>query len=286
MGVHSGLMFQIHRHEPDFPCLLNEIKDPPRLLYYQGDLSCLDGPCLAMVGTRRASPQGLALTRDWARKLSRAGLTIVSGLAYGIDAAAHEGALEADGRTVAVLAHGLADIQPRGNLGLAERILEKGGLILSEHNGEGPLYANDYLVRNRIIAGLCAATLIVEAPFKSGAMNTAKHAVENGRTVFCVPGRLSDEVSQGCLKLLQDGAGLALCVKDLLDDFGLKETNLHPPDALEAMILARLRQARCSAPELALALQNCGAGVHEKIYNMELSGRIRKGLDGRYSPES
>ncbi len=279
-------MFQIHSHESDFPRLLREIKDPPRLLYYQGDLSCLEGPCLAMVGTRRASPQGLALTRDWARKLSLAGLTIVSGLAYGIDAAAHEGALEGSGRTIAVLAHGLHDIQPHGNLHLAERILAAGGLILSEHNGEGPLFATDYLVRNRIIAGLCEAILIVEAPFKSGAMNTAKHAVENSRTVFCVPGRLSDDVSQGCLKLLQDGAGLALCVKDLLDDFGLKETDLHPPDALEVMILDRLKKGRCSAPELAETFQGCDAGVHEKIYNMELSGRIRKGLDGRYSPGS
>jgi DNA processing protein len=133
---------------------------------------------------------------------------------YGIDKAAHEGALNGPGGTVAVLAQGLPDIQPAAHRDLARRIIANGGLLLSEYAAGVQTYKSDYLVRNRIIAGLCKATLVVEAPFKSGAINTAKHAYDNGREVLCVPGRIGDEVCEGTNALLQRGAHVALNPKD------------------------------------------------------------------------
>lgn len=284
-------MFILDFYESDFPRMLREIKDPPRRLYYQGDLSCIERPCVAIVGTRHATPRGLALAHHWAKIMGERGLTVVSGLAYGIDTAAHEGALAGGGATVAVLAHGIEDIEPKGNLKLAERIVDSGGLVLSEHNGEGRVFAKDYLVRNRIIAGLCASTVVIEAPYKSGALNTASHANENGRNVWCVPGRITDEASQGCLKRIQDGgAGLALRIEDILEQYDFEfpkisgvGRKLQLADSLSEQIQSRLHEQRATIHDLTAEFGDQHSNLLRTLFELELSGQIVKGLDGFYS---
>ena len=282
--MHAEAMFTLDFYESDFPSLLKEIKDPPHRLYYQGDLTCLDRPCVAVVGTRHATPRGLSLARTWAKTMSEVGLTIVSGLAYGIDAAAHEGALEAGGPTVAVLAHGIEDVQPRGNLDLARRIVDGGGLILSEHCGEGRVFARDYLVRNRIIAGLCQGTLVVEAPYQSGALNTATHANDYGRDVWCVPGRITDVASQGCLKRLREGgASMVLNVEDILECYGITLKKMPLGGSLSFRVIEYLRRRRCAEHAVADELNIERGQLMKLLFSLEISGKISKGPDGLYS---
>lgn len=205
-----------------YPALLKEIFDSPPVLYYRGDLEILEAPCLAMVGTRGPSPYGERVAFSFAQKLAQRGVTIVSGLAYGIDAEAHKGALKGEGKTVAVLAQPLDELQPTSHRWLAESIVQKGGLLLSEYAPGVQTYKSDYLVRNRLIAGLCKATLVVEAGFRSGALNTANHALEMGREVLCVPGRIGDPASEGCLtRLRKGGAGIVTRLEDVLEALGL-----------------------------------------------------------------
>lgn len=212
----------LHKSDARYPSLLKEIFDPPSVLYYRGALEALEAPCLAVVGTRQPSPYGERIAFSFAQKLAQRGVTIVSGLAYGIDAEAHKGALKGEGRTVAVLAQPLDELQPTAHRWLAESIVEKGGLLLSEYASGKQTYKSDYLVRNRLIAGLSKAVLVVEAGFRSGALNTAKHALEMSREVLCVPGRIGDPASEGCLIRLRRGeAGIVTRLEDVLEALNL-----------------------------------------------------------------
>lgn len=203
--------------EPGFPRLLRHVPDPPLALWVWGRLLPEDAFGLAVVGSRRASPYGLAAARRLSRDLARRGLTIVSGLARGIDAQAHRGALEAGGRTVAVLGSGLGNLYPREHRKLAEAIAENGAVVSELDLDEPPRGAN-FPRRNRIITGSTLGTLVVEATLKSGSLVSAHLALDQNREVFCVPGPIGVETSLGVHDLIRAGARLVASAEDLLDD--------------------------------------------------------------------
>ncbi|MGI8655044.1 MAG: DNA-processing protein DprA [Pyrinomonadaceae bacterium] len=193
-----------------YPSLLREINDPPLTLYVKGAWAeCLDAPCVAVVGSRRCSTYGLNAASMLARDLAKHGVTIVSGLARGIDAAAHRGALEAGGRTVAVIGTGIDEIYPRDHKKLAAEIIEKGGAIISEFPLETPPVPQNFPYRNRVISGLSLGVLLVEAAENSGSLITARMAIEQNREVFAVPGNITSRVSFGTNYLIK-GAGAKL----------------------------------------------------------------------------
>jgi len=205
--------------EPDYPRMLSEIHDPPGLLYTRGSIAPQDSLAVGIVGTRHATEYGRRQSQRLAASLSRAGLTIVSGLARGIDAAAHRGALEAGGRTLAVLGGGVLNVYPKDHCQLAEEVVAN-GLLLSESPPRFAPISGSFPQRNRIISGLSLGVIIVEAAERSGALITARHAMEQGREVFAVPGPIDSRVSRGCHRLLRDGARLVETADDVLEELG------------------------------------------------------------------
>ncbi len=205
--------------ESEFPRLLRELPDPPMLLYIRGELRSHDGLAVAIVGTRGASQYGRSQAERFARGLARAGLTIISGLARGIDAAAHSGALEAEGRTIAVLSSGVAEVYPPQNAELGERIASHGALISEMPPGSKPKKGM-FPQRNRLISGLGLGTLVIEAAERSGALITARLAGEQGREVFALPGLVSTPNARGCHLLIRDGAHLVQDPEDVLEELG------------------------------------------------------------------
>lgn len=200
---------------PEYPALLQEITDPPLALTLRGHLA-REELALAVVGSRRATRYGLDVTRRLVSRLARLGFTIVSGLARGIDAAAHRAALSAGGRTIAVLGSGLENIYPREHEGLAEEILERGAVI-SEFEPDAAPLARHFPRRNRIVTGLCWGTLVIEAASKSGSLISARHALEQDREVFAVPAAVGGANAEGVFELLRDGARLTARVEDITD---------------------------------------------------------------------
>lgn len=218
-----------HAH---YPLQLAEITSPPVLLYIQGDFSVLSDPQIAMVGSRNPSHTGLELSAEFAGALSQSGLVITSGLALGIDTASHHGALNASGKTIAVLGSGLQCIYPKKNAALAEKIIAQGCLI-SEFPLHAPPSPQHFPQRNRIISGLSFGTLVVEAAIKSGSLITAHFALEQGRDVFAIPGSIRNPMATGCLALIQQGAKCVTCVEDILEEinyprpFFRSENSIH-----------------------------------------------------------
>lgn len=205
---------------PHYPNLLKEIPDPPIILYAKGHLSALKKNQIAMVGSRNPSIIGTENARRFARELAKHGLTIVSGLALGIDAQAHLGCLDVQGQTIAVLGTGIDCIYPRRHASLAQKITEN-GLICSEFPLKSPPIAGHFPRRNRIISGLSLCTLVVEAAIHSGSLITARMAVEQNRDVLAIPGSIHNPLSRGCNHLLQQGAKLVASVQDVLNELGL-----------------------------------------------------------------
>lgn len=201
--------------DPAYPALLRQIADPPVLLYCKGRTEVLAGAAVAIVGSRNATAQGVANARAFARALGEAGITVVSGMALGIDAAAHEGALGSPGSTVAVVGTGADRIYPRRNDALARRLADEGCLLSEYPLGMGPLSAN-FPKRNRLISGLCSGVLVIEAAAASGSLITAHVAIEQGRDVYALPGSIHAPLAKGCHKLIKEGAALVDCIEDLL----------------------------------------------------------------------
>ncbi len=205
--------------EEKFPRGLREIYDPPGVLYIRGEILPRDALAIAIVGTRHATRYGLRQAERLGSGLARAGLTIVSGLARGIDAAAHRGAIRADGRTLAVLGGGLLRLYPPEHRKLAEDVAQHGALI-SEHPPRVQPSSGMFPQRNRLVTGLCLGVVVVEAAERSGALISAEHAMEQGREVFAVPGSIDSHVSRGCHRLLREGARLVESVDDVLEELG------------------------------------------------------------------
>ncbi len=200
-----------------YPPLLRELADAPLGLYRRGDYT-FDAPCVAIVGSRRTTLYGQATAKKLGRDLAKLGFCVVSGLARGIDTCAHEGALEAGGRTAAVLGNGIDIVYPPENLGLYRRIEENGGAILSEFPFGRRADKQSFAMRNRIVAGMCRAIIVVESDVSGGSMITAKFAAEQGRMVFAVPGRIDQPSSAGCHQLIRDGATLLTSVDDVVSE--------------------------------------------------------------------
>lgn len=205
--------------EPLYPRLLKELPDPPGILFLRGELLPRDGFAIAIVGTRHATPYGARQAERLASGLARAGLTIVSGLAHGIDAVAHRAAVEAGGRTIAVLGSGLLNLYPPDHGKLADQVA-RSGVLLSEMPPRFHPMRGAFPQRNRLISGLSLGVIVVEAATRSGALITAKHANEQGREVFAVPGPIDSRVSHGCHQLIRDGARLVESVDDVLEELG------------------------------------------------------------------
>ena len=203
----------------EFPPLLARIDDAPAALFVAGDPTVLWLPQLAIVGARSATAGGLATARDFSATLARGGLAITSGLAAGIDAAAHEAALTAHGTTIAVCGTGLECIYPEAHAPLAEAIAARGALV-SEYPLDTPVRADQFPRRNRIIAGLALGTLVVEAGLRSGSLITARLAAEQGREVFAIPGSIHNPLARGCHRLIRQGAKLVESAQDVLDELG------------------------------------------------------------------
>jgi DNA processing protein len=271
-----------------YPASLLEIPDPPVVLYVKGDVTLLSQPSIAVVGARSATPQGEANAEAFATELSAAGLTIVSGLALGIDGAAHRGGLSGPGRTVAVIGTGADRIYPARNAELARRIAERGAIISEFALGIGPL-AHNFPRRNRLIAGLASGVLVVEAAVKSGSLITARLATECGREVFAIPGSIHSPLARGCHRLIRDGAKLVESAADILE-----ELRLSPPEAASAGDLAPVE----GSPEEVRVLEAAGYDpvdvdtlVHrtsltpEALYaillTLELEGRVSRLPGGR-----
>lgn len=219
--VHSSpvtAIQEIKLADKNFPYLLKNIPSPPAKIFFLGTLPELTAKVIAVVGTRKASTEGRFTAKTIARDLAEAGVIIASGLALGIDGAAHEGALQGKGKTLAVLGNGLNFIYPRSHESLARRILETNGAILSEYPPETPAYPNQFLERNRLISGLSAAVIIVECPLPSGAWNTAEHALAQGREVFVIPGPAHHPNYRGSHTLIRNGARLVTSAAEVLED--------------------------------------------------------------------
>ncbi len=205
-------------HNKDYPALLKQIKNAPKALYVKGDVEILTKPCIAIVGTRKASGQGMALAQEIAKELASAGLVIVSGLAQGIDGAAHKGALEGGGKTIGALASSLENhfFFPSQNFSLAQKMIEHGGALVSEYEKDTPALRHHFIARNRIVAGLSLGVLVIEAPQKSGALITAEFARDQKRLVFAVPGSVFVKNAQGTNALIKTGAHLIENAHDVL----------------------------------------------------------------------
>ncbi len=204
--------------DPCFKPAFSAISQPPRKLYATGNPAVL-GPAVAIVGTRKPTPYGRAVTLDLAEKLAKRGVIIVSGLALGIDGLAHQGALNVGGRTIAVLASGVDVITPTSHRQLAEQILAKDGAIISEYEPGTPPLAHQFLERNRIVSGLADAVIVTEAAARSGTMNTVMHALEQGRDVYAVPGNITSPMSAGCNKLIEQGTIPIVDIDAFVDQF-------------------------------------------------------------------
>ncbi|HQL41547.1 MAG TPA: DNA-processing protein DprA [Candidatus Omnitrophota bacterium] len=226
--------------DQDYPSLLREIADPPIVLYACGNCSLLKDLCLAVVGCRKASVYGIMTAERLAEELAQYQLVIVSGLAKGIDAASHRGALRVCGKTIAVLGTGLNHIYPQENKKLFEAIAEQ-GLILSEFSMSTPARSGHFPRRNRIVSGLSLGVVVVEAAKRSGALITADLALEQGRDVFAVPGKIDAISAQGTNILIQQGAKLISCAQDVLDELGLELKSVEEKSSLPLLSSCQAR---------------------------------------------
>jgi DNA processing protein len=268
------------RHDPAFPRALAAVFDPPAGLFVRGpgEVDLLDSPSVAVVGARSCSSYGAQVARLLGRELAAAGLVVLSGMARGIDGEAHRGALEAGGRTVAVLGCGVDRDYPAAHADLARRICER-GLIVSEYAPAVEPAPWRFPARNRIIAGLAAVTVVVEARERSGALITADLALEEGREVFAVPGEITSALSAGTNRLLSLGATPLTGVEDVLISFGIKPTAAPEAKVSEpaARVLARLRDAPAGADELARGAELDAGALAAALSELEVAGLVAEG---------
>ena len=281
----EGFRF-LSRSSAQFPPLLRAIHDPPPGLFLRGDASVdlLSSPAVAIVGARACSGYGASAARMLAREVARAGLVVVSGLARGIDAEAHRGALEAGGATIAVLGCGIDRDYPAAHAELARRVAATGLIVAEYAPGVAPAPWR-FPARNRIVAGLAAVTAVVEARERSGALITADLALEEGREVFAVPGEITSALSCGTNGLLKLGASPLTCAADLLSCFGLEavETSAAGMSGETAQVLAVLCESAAGADDLVRASGLPASVVARVLVELELDGRVIA-ADGLYRP--
>src|SRR4051812_17243731 len=276
-------------NDPLYPPPLQDIPDPPFLLYLKGTYEPRDQLAIALVGSRRCTPYGLRVAERLASSLARVGITVVSGLARGIDAAAHRGALKAGGRTLAVMANGLGGVYPPEHEKLAAEVAASGALISESAMRQEPI-AGLFPQRNRIISGLCLGVVVVEATPRSGSLSTAHHAMEQNREVFAVPGPVDSLASRGCHRLIRDGARLVETVDDILEELGplvrevrtaADETPVRHPAELalsdqERSLLGQLDDRPAGVDELIVRTGLVASQVMATLSVLELKRLVRR----------
>jgi len=274
-------------NDPKYPRLLKEISDPPKQLYYRGnwDEKIFEN-CLAVVGSRKMTSYGKQITNKLVSEIASRGITIASGFMYGIDAEAHKTALDVGARTIAVMPCGIERIHPEYQTKLYADILENNGLIISEFEGDSLPAFWTYPKRNRIIAGLSKATMVIEAGLKSGSLITANLAKKYKRKVFAVPGPLTSVLSQGICQLIKQGSDIVTCAGDILDYYGAKETrpleNFNDEvargrvstNSLEQRIIQKLQQEPMEIDALSRMLGISSAKTGTTMSLMQLKGLI------------
>jgi len=280
----------------DFPHLLRQIPDPPKRLYVVGNIDALHLPALAIVGSRNPTRGGRQNAYEFAKHLGRSGFCIVSGLAQGIDAAAHEGALDADAMTVAFLGHGIDRIYPAENRELAHRIAA-GGVLCSEYPLGSPPRKEHFPRRNRLISGLSLGTLVVEAAKRSGSLISARLAAEQGREIFAIPGSIHNPMSRGCHQLIRQGAKLVESADDIVSELGpmvghlMQNVTEDAPETTSSKhrdpdyekLLQTLSYDPASADELAEQSGLTIDQVSSMLLILELEKKIEAQAGGRYT---
>jgi DNA processing protein len=289
----SGMRFIAQTDEP-FPPMLRETYDPPIGLYWKGEYN-VDRPCVAIVGTRKGTLYGLGIAKRFASELARLGFCIVSGMARGTDTAAHEGALEVGGKTVAVLGCGLDIVYPPENLDLYKRIATQGAVV-SEFPFGRRADRQTFPMRNRVVAGMCEAVIVVESDCAGGSMITARFAGEQGRQIMAVPGRIDQASSAGCHQLIRDGATMVTSVDDILEELRYarpeqQEVELPLQSASNGSGLSELESevmACFTGGELCLPDKICQqtnrspAEVSASLMGLEIKRLVVKRADGRF----
>jgi len=275
--------------DKNYPKNLKGLDGAPLVLYYKGDIRCLDTNSVAIVGTRKITAYGREVTEKFSSELSNFGITIISGLAYGVDTAAHRACLSVHGKTVAVLGNGLDTIYPPVNTSLALEIIKSGGAIISEYPLGYPALPVNFAIRNRIVSGLSDAVIVVEGAEKSGTLLTAGHAAEQGKTVFAVPGQITSPLSFAPLFLLKNGAKIATEVKDILDELDLqikvdkeKIQKIAPDNKNEAILLEILENEPLHLDELVRISGGKTAEISARLTIMEMKGMVRSMGQGIY----
>ncbi|PMZ96776.1 MULTISPECIES: DNA-processing protein DprA [unclassified Pseudomonas] len=260
---------------PGYPALLSEIDDPPPLLFVAGDPALLEHPQLAIVGSRRASPPALDTAAAFSHCLAQAGFTITSGLALGVDGAAHRAALKAGGQTIGVLGTGLQKLYPQRHRDLARAMLDSGSALVSEYPLDAGPLAGNFPRRNRIISGLSLGVLVVEASIASGSLITARLAAEQGREVYAIPGSIHHPGAKGCHQLIRDGALLVESVEQILDSLrGWQNLPGAPVGKADHPLLALLHAAPHTSEGLAHSSGQPLAQVLASLTELELEGRV------------
>jgi DNA processing protein len=273
--------------DPAYPELLRHVPDPPIVLWTRGDPSALHGPAVAVVGSRAATPTGLAMARRLGQELGGAGLVVVSGMARGVDAAAHEGALDVGGRTVAILGCGADVVYPAQHAALARRIAET-GVLASELPPGTPPRAGHFPLRNRIISGLAQAVVVIEASEKSGSLITARAALEQGREVLAVPGNVLSGRSRGCHALIRDGAALVEAVQDVFDAIRWAPARPVPTESsMNSLQFKGLEETMAvgepySVEDLVAQTGRQTPDLMAELGELELAGKIQRVAGGCY----
>lgn len=271
------------REDPSYPALLREISDPPEGLWCDGCVDCLrESSMIAIVGSRVCSPYGAKIAFELASQLTAHGVTVISGMARGIDQAAHEGALSAGGKTVAILGFGLDIAIKTLQRDLAKKILS-GGALLSEFPEGTPGSRWNFPKRNRLMSGMCLGVVVVEANAKSGALITANFALEQGREVFAIPGNIDSPLSEGTNRLIQNGAKLTMTVEDILEELPALRTmervnsriDANFEDTEEGRILRLLSSHPCHMDELVLASGVSVEKMGALLLGLEMKGQVR-----------
>lgn len=270
--------------DSDYPELLREIADPPIFLYVRGDLELLKAPQIAVVGSRHASRMGVQIAEDFGAHLSSVGLCITSGLAHGIDAAAHRGGLKGQGSTIAVVGTGLDRIYPAANQDLARQIAEQGAIVSEYPLGTRPLSQN-FPRRNRIISGMATGCLVVEAALRSGSLITARQAMEQGREVFAIPGSINNSLAKGCHQLIKQGAKLVETSEDILEElaplveftWASEQTSRQSPGLVskgDHPLLAVMEFEPMSLDELVVMTKMPASEIQTQMMMLELEGQV------------
>lgn len=260
--------------------IVSTIAKPPKCLYYIGKLPEHRVPTVAIIGTRKPTAYGRQVTERFASELASRGVVIVSGLALGVDALAHQATLDAGGTTIAILANALPEIRPMTNRAIGERIVANGGAIISELDGEKPLGKWSFLERNRLVAGIADAILITEASARSGTLNTATHALEQGKDVFVVPGNITSPSSAGCNLLLKQGAIPVTELNDILERIAPSlataqaQLPLGTTDA-EVAILTQLSQGLRDGDEIQRLTDLDPSEMNMSLTMLEINGAIK-----------